>query len=70
MVMIIIPFPGCETPDGSYRQHSRRRAHSPRSLHIYRRALLRRLGVSSSGTRPACVMDAIARELLAARIAS
>jgi hypothetical protein len=63
--MIVMFFPGAEPPGRS--PHTRRRARSRPSLHIHRRALIRRLGLHSTG-RPACVLDTIARQLLAARV--
>jgi hypothetical protein len=63
---MIILFPGVERPGRS--QHTRRRAHCRPSLHNYRRALARRFGFCVA-SRPACVLDTIARELLAARVA-
>jgi hypothetical protein len=50
--------------------HARRRrcSFAPASLHVYRRALIRRIGLPSS-RRPACILDAVARSLLAARLA-
>lgn len=64
---MIILFPGVEQrPMRS--QHSRRRAHCPPSLHTYRRALARRFGLCGA-SRPATVLDTIARELIAARVA-
>jgi hypothetical protein len=64
---MIIQFPGAEraTRRG---QHRRRRAQCPRSLHIYRRALIRRIGLSGGG-RPAQLLDTVARTLIAARVA-
>jgi hypothetical protein len=49
-------------------QRSRRRARCRPSLHNYRRALARRFGIGGS-FRPAHMLDAIARELIAARVA-
>jgi hypothetical protein len=63
---MILYFPGAERPARS--QHSRRRAYCPPSLHSYRRALVRRFGLCEA-SRPACVLDALARELRAARVA-
>jgi hypothetical protein len=63
---VIIFFPGVERPGRS--QHRRRRAHCRPSLHNYRRALARRFGLCGT-SRPACVLDTLARELLAARVA-
>ncbi|NNJ12564.1 hypothetical protein EKD04_019750 [Chloroflexales bacterium ZM16-3] len=63
---MILYFPGAERPARS--QHSRRRAHCRPSLHTYRRALARRFGLCGA-SRPARVLDTIARELLAARVA-
>jgi hypothetical protein len=48
--------------------HRRRCSFAPTSLHVYRRALVRRFGLPA-GDRPACVLDALARALLRARIA-
>jgi hypothetical protein len=63
---MIVMFPGAERSARS--QYSRRRAHCRPSLHSYRRALARRFGMAGA-SRPACVLDAIARELIAARVA-
>lgn len=63
--MIVMFFPGAKRP--SRRRHVRRRARCQTSLHTYRRALARRLGLPSAG-RPAGVLDTIARQLLAARV--
>lgn len=48
--------------------HRRRCSFAPASLHVYRRALARRFGLPT-GDRPACVLDALARALLSARVA-
>lgn len=48
--------------------HRRRCSFAPTSLHVYRRALVRRIGLPAAG-RPACVLDALARALLRARVA-
>ncbi|NTU81367.1 MAG: hypothetical protein HGA45_18645 [Chloroflexales bacterium] len=45
----------------------RRCSFAPESLHVYRRALARRIGLPP-GERPACVLDTLARSLLRARI--
>jgi hypothetical protein len=50
------------------RAHRRRCSFAPNSLHVYRRALVRRIGLSYSG-RPACFLDNLARALLRARVA-
>ncbi len=47
--------------------HRRRCSFAPCSLHVYRRALIRRIGLTSGG-RPAAVLDAVARSLLQARV--
>ncbi|GAB4441946.1 MAG: hypothetical protein OHK0015_39860 [Chloroflexi bacterium OHK40] len=48
---------------------NRRRCNfAPYSLHVYRRALIRRFGLPSGG-RPAHVLDKVARSLLRARVA-
>jgi hypothetical protein len=62
---MIIQFPGIAK---ARTRSERRRAHSPRSVHTYRRALLRRMGLCCAADRPATFVDALARELLAARI--
>ena len=49
-----------------YYIHRRRCSFAPLSLHIYRRALVRRIGLIP-GERPAHILDALARALLAAR---
>lgn len=46
--------------------HRRRCSFAPLSLHIYRRALARRIGLMP-GERPAHILDALARALLTAR---
>jgi len=46
--------------------HRRRCSFAPLSLHIYRRALMRRIGLIP-GARPASILDALAQALLAAR---
>lgn len=46
--------------------HRRRCSFAPLSLHIYRRALVRRIGLPPS-ERPASILDALARALLTAR---
>lgn len=46
----------------------RRCTFAPLSLHVYRRALLRRIGLTPAH-RPACVLDTLARALLRARVA-
>jgi hypothetical protein len=48
--------------------HRRRCSFAPNSLHVYRRALIRRIGLPSGG-RPAAVLDTVARSLLRARVA-
>ncbi len=49
--------------------HARRRARSSQSsCHTYRRSLMRRLGMRCQLDRPACVMDALTRNLLDARL--
>lgn len=48
--------------------HRRRCRFAPTSLHVYRRALIRRIGLTGAG-RPAAVLDTIARSLLGARVA-
>lgn len=48
--------------------HRRRCSFAPSSLHVYRRALIRRIGLQSAG-RPARVLDTLARSLLRARVA-
>lgn len=63
---MILQFPTLQKTPRT--QHSRRRAHCPRSLHTYRRALLRRMGMTCVAGRPAAVFDNLARELLAARV--
>jgi hypothetical protein len=63
---MIIQFPGVTRPARA--QHSRRRAQTPRSVHTYRRALLRRMGMCCAADRPAIYIDALAREILAARV--
>jgi len=40
---------------------------APASLHVYRRAHIRRIGLPA-GNRPAAVLDAVARALLQARV--
>jgi hypothetical protein len=40
---------------------------APASLHVYRRAPIRRIGLPA-GNRPAAVLDAVARALLQARV--
>jgi hypothetical protein len=63
---MIIIFPSAERSARS--QHTRRRARCRPSLHSYRRALARRFGIRGA-FRPAHMLDTIARELLAARVA-
>ena len=46
----------------------RRCSFAPVSLHVYRRALVRRFGLPL-GSRPAVVLDTLARSLLRARVA-
>lgn len=46
----------------------RRCRFAPSSLHVYRRALVRRFGLPE-GKRPAAVLDTLARALLRARVA-
>lgn len=48
--------------------HRRRCSFAPVSLHVYRRALVRRFGLPA-GARPAHVLDALARALRRARVA-
>jgi hypothetical protein len=48
--------------------HRRRCSFARTSLHVYRRALIRRIGLPGSG-RPAFVLDNLARALLEARVA-
>jgi hypothetical protein len=48
--------------------HRRRSSFAPESLHVYRRALVRRIGLPA-GERPASVLDALARALLRSRVA-
>jgi hypothetical protein len=48
--------------------HRRRCSFAPASLHVYRRALARRIGLPP-GERPAHVLDTLARSLLDARCA-
>lgn len=50
------------------RARRRRSSFAPSSLHVYRRALARRFGISCGG-RPAVILDALARTLLDARVA-
>lgn len=54
-------------PHGPAARHVRGCAFAPRSLHIYRRALLRRIGVPA-GDRPAAPLNALAMALIAARV--
>ena len=49
-----------------YYIHRRRCSFAPLSLHIYRRALVRRIGLIP-GERPAHILDTLARALLTAR---
>jgi hypothetical protein len=51
-----------------HRARRRRSSFAPSSLHVYRRALLRRFGLPTS-SRPAFVLDTLARTLLDARVA-
>lgn len=51
-----------------HRAHRRRCRFAHSSLHVYRRALIRRIGLTGGG-RPACVLDSVARSLLRARVA-
>ncbi|MCS6880546.1 MAG: hypothetical protein RMK84_13680 [Oscillochloridaceae bacterium] len=62
--MIVHPF-----PEPAPHRHPYRRlcSFAPASLHVYRRALLRRFGLPA-GNRPAAVLDAVARALLQARV--
>ncbi|HMQ31287.1 MAG TPA: hypothetical protein PKD53_11195 [Chloroflexaceae bacterium] len=48
--------------------HRRRCSFAPISLHVYRRALARRFGLTA-GARPAGALDTLARALLRARVA-
>jgi hypothetical protein len=47
--------------------HRRRCSFAPASLHVYRRALVRRIGLLGTG-RPAVVLDRLASALLRARV--
>ena len=47
--------------------HARRRTKRGSSIHLHRRALLRRMGVAAEPNRPAAVMDALTLALLRAR---
>lgn len=60
MIVQLYPLPHRHT-------HRRRCCFAPASLHVYRRALIRRIGLSSAG-RPASVLDTVARALLQARV--
>ncbi len=62
--MIVHLFP----ESAPHRHPYRRLCHfAPASLHVYRRALIRRIGLPA-GNRPAAVLDAVARALLQARV--
>lgn len=50
------------------RTHRRRCRFARNSLHVYRRALVRRIGLRCSA-RPAFILDNLARALLQARVA-
>ncbi|WP_448336857.1 hypothetical protein [Chloroflexus aurantiacus] len=66
--MIIHLFPN--TPLTPSTIGSRRRRHcrlAPTSLHVYRRALIYRLGIAD-GRRPAVVFNTIAQALLSTRV--
>jgi hypothetical protein len=56
-------------PEAAPHRHPYRRlcSFAPASLHVYRRALIRRIGLPAAN-RPAAVLDAVARALLQARV--
>lgn len=65
---MILNFPGVHRLARRAIRRARRRPSCPRSLHIYRRALLRRMALPA-GDRPAYVLDSLARALISARVA-
>jgi hypothetical protein len=65
----ILQFPSGSPRSAIRYVHRRRHGFPPMSLHVYRRALLRRFGLAS-GERPACVFNELAQALLHAQVKS
>ncbi|NJN19532.1 MAG: hypothetical protein HC822_26460 [Oscillochloris sp.] len=67
---ILLQFPNQapRMPGEGRHAHRRRSSFAPVSLHTYRRALIRRMGLHEAG-RPALVLDNVALALLRARCA-
>ncbi|WP_129673655.1 hypothetical protein [Candidatus Chloroploca sp. Khr17] len=56
------------SPHVPHHAHRRRCYFAPETLHLYRRVLVRRIGITP-GARPASILDTLARALLDARVA-
>lgn len=66
--MVIIQLRPNQQQTPRHTTHRRRCSFATASLHVYRRVLRRRIGLTDGG-RPACVLDTLARTLLQARAA-